>query len=68
MEFDGVEDLFDSTDDDSFIDSDSDADSIVDYSSMAAKYDMSNSGLKYSGGPADDLDTFIAKFKNHCKL
>lgn len=50
-------------------DSSSDADdSVIDYSDMAFKYDMSSSGLKYSGGPTDDLDTFIAKFNNHAQL
>lgn len=35
---------------------------------MFSKYDMRLTGLKYSGGPKDDLDTFIAKFKNHAQL
>ena len=47
--------------------SDSD-DSIIDYN-MAYKYDhLFPSGLKYSGAPEDDLDSFISRFKDFAEL
>ena len=51
--------------------SDSEIDEVVDHSvsvNMASKYDLSSSGLKYSGSPSDDLDSFISRFKNHSSL
>lgn len=48
-----------SSSDDSEIDSDLD---------MASKYDMGNLDLRYSGHPEDDLDSFVAKFKNYAAL
>ena len=35
---------------------------------MAFKYDMKDCELRYSGDPEDDLDSFIAKFKNYAAL
>ena len=35
---------------------------------MAFKYDMSGTGLKYSGGSEEDFDSFIARFENFAAL
>jgi hypothetical protein len=64
-DFEGKEE--ESSTDSDHSDSSSDID-IVDYANMAFKYDMRGFGLKYTGGPTDDLDTFIAKFRNYAQL
>lgn len=46
-----------------------DCDSVIDFANMAYKYDhLFSSGLKYSGGPNDDLDSFITRFKDYAEL
>ena len=39
-----------------------------DSENMASKYDMSDTGLKYAGNPNDDLDLFLARFKDYSSL
>ena len=35
---------------------------------MANKYDMTKSGVSYSGNPGDDLHSFISKFNYYATL
>lgn len=48
---------------------DSDDDGVIDFANMANKYDhLFSSSLKYSGGPRDDLESFISRFKAYAEL
>jgi hypothetical protein len=41
---------------------------IIEDLTMASKYDMSNTGLSYSGNPDEDLESFVSRFNDYATL